>query len=117
MICVAGLDGFVKSVNPAFERNLGYSEEELRDRPFVEFVHPDDRERTASEVEAIPDGHGTVRFQNRCFDKQGETHWLEWTTATYYDEDLIYAIARDVTDHKELKLELERLSHRDPLTG
>jgi diguanylate cyclase (GGDEF)-like protein/PAS domain S-box-containing protein len=117
MICIAGLNGYFKAVNPAFERTLGYSQEELLGRPFVDFIHPDDRERTESEAAAIPDGDGTVHFQNRWFDKQGELHWLEWSSAMFADEGLIYAVARDVTDRKELEQELERLSQHDPLTG
>jgi diguanylate cyclase (GGDEF)-like protein/PAS domain S-box-containing protein len=117
MICIAGLDGYLRAVNPAFERTLGYTQVELLGHPFVDFVHPEDRERTESEAAAIPDGDGTVQFQNRWFDKEGEIHWLEWTSAMFPEEELIYAVARDVTDRKGLELELEQLSQRDPLTG
>ncbi len=117
MICIAGTDGFFRCVNPAFERTLGFTQEELLGRPFADFVHPDDRERTEAEAAAIPDGDGTVHFQNRWFDKEGEVHWIEWSSAMFPEEDLIYAVARDVTDRKELELELEKLSQRDPLTG
>jgi len=117
MICVAGLDGRIRSVNPAFERALGYREEELFGRSLVDFVHPDDREPTEAGAAAIPSGVGPVRFQSRWFGKQGEVHWLDWRSATFPDEGLIYAVARDVTDRRELELELERLAQRDPLTG
>jgi diguanylate cyclase (GGDEF)-like protein/PAS domain S-box-containing protein len=117
MICIVRLDGTLESVNPAFERNLGYREEELLDHPVAEFVHPDDRERTAAEVAAIPLGDGSFHFQNRWFDKQGEVHWLEWSSAVFPAEGLIYAVARDVTDRRRLELELEQISQRDPLTG
>lgn len=117
MICIAGVDGRFKHVNPAFERCLGYRPEELVGRPFLDFVHPDDREPTEREAAAIPDGNGTVHFRNRYFDREGEVHWLEWTSAPLRDEGLIYAVARDVTERKELEQELERLSQRDPLTG
>jgi diguanylate cyclase (GGDEF)-like protein/PAS domain S-box-containing protein len=117
MICVAGFDGYFKRVNPAFERILGYSERELLGRPFVEFVHPDDRERTNEEAGAILDGAGTVQFQNRYLDKQGDVHWIEWATVGIPEDKLIYAVARDVTDRKVLEQELELLSRSDPLTG
>jgi PAS domain S-box-containing protein len=117
MICIAGFDGCFKRVNPAFERTLGYGPEELVGRPFLEFVHPDDREMTEKEAAAILVGNGTVQFRNRYLDKAGEVHWLEWMSAPLQDEGLIYAVARDVTDRKMLEDELERLSQHDSLTG
>jgi diguanylate cyclase (GGDEF)-like protein/PAS domain S-box-containing protein len=117
LICIVRLDGRLESVNPAFESTLGYRDDELIGRPVADFVHPDDRERTAAEVEAIPVGDGTFHFQNRWFDKQGDVHWLEWSSAMFPAEGLIYAVARDVTDRRRLELELDHLSQRDPLTG
>lgn len=117
LVCIAGFDGCFKRVNPAFERTLGYLSAELVGRPFLDFVHPDDRERTEREAGAIADGNGTVQFQNRYLDKAGEVHWLEWTSVPIASERLIYAVARDVTERKALEAELQRLSQRDPLTG
>ncbi len=117
MICIAGFDGRFKSVNPAFERTLGYRQEEMVGRLFLDFVHPDDRERTEREAVALSDGESTIQFQNRYFDSAGELHWLEWASVPLADEHLIYAVARDVTERKALEEELERLSQRDPLTG
>ncbi len=119
MFCVAGFDGYFKRVNPAFERILGYSREELLSRPFVEFVHPDDRDEI--EVEAAADiavaGRNAVRFQNRYLDKSGGVHWLEWTSVGFPEEERIYAVARDVTERKLLEQQLELRSRTDPLTG
>lgn len=117
MICIAGFDGCFKHVNPAFERCLGYRPEELVGRPFLDFVHPADRELTEREAAAIPDGNGTVHFRNRYLDKGGAVHWLEWASAPFPDEGLIYAVARDVTERRALEQELERLSQHDSLTG
>jgi diguanylate cyclase (GGDEF)-like protein/PAS domain S-box-containing protein len=117
MICVAGFDGYFKRVNPAFERILGYSQSDLLGRPFAEFVHPDDQERTATEAAEIGTGGGTVQFQNRYLDKEGDVHWIEWASVGVPDENLIYAVARDITDRKVLEQELELLSRSDPLTG
>jgi PAS domain S-box-containing protein len=113
MICIAGFDGRFKHVNPAFERCLGYRPEELVGRPFLDFVHPEDREGTEREAAAIPDGNGTIHFRNRYLDKAGEVHWLEWTSAPLPDEGLIYAVARDVTDRVAMEEELERVSQHD----
>jgi len=118
MICIAGFDGYFKRVNPAFERTLGYSQEELLGRPFVEFVHPDDRQSTGEEAGAITGGgRATVQFCNRYLDKEGDVHWLEWASVGVPEEDVIYAVGRDVTDRKLLEQELELLSHSDPLTN
>jgi diguanylate cyclase len=117
MIATAGFDGYFKRVNPAFERILGYSAQEMLGRPFIDFVHPDDRERTAEEAAALGNGSITVQFQNRYLDKRGGVHWIEWTSIGIPEEDLIYGVARDVTDRKALEQELERLSRHDSLTG
>jgi diguanylate cyclase (GGDEF)-like protein/PAS domain S-box-containing protein len=117
MICIAGFDGYFKRVNPAFEEILGYSERELLGRPFIEFVHPEDHARTVEEAVAIGEGRSTVQFRNRYLDKRGEVRWIEWTSVGILEEDLIYAVARDVTDRKALEEELERLSRHDSLTG
>jgi diguanylate cyclase (GGDEF)-like protein/PAS domain S-box-containing protein len=117
MISTAGFDGCFKSVNPAFERVLGYREEDLVGRPFLEFVHPDDLEKTEREAAGLSDGKTTVRFQNRYFDRDGEVHWLEWASVPLPDEHIIYGVARDITERKEMEEELERLSRQDSLTG
>jgi diguanylate cyclase (GGDEF)-like protein/PAS domain S-box-containing protein len=117
MISTAGFDGRFRSVNPAFERILGYRPEEMVGRPFLDFVHPDDRERTEREAASLDAGENTLRFQNRYLDKHGEVHWLEWASVPFPEDNLIYGVARDVTEAKALEQELERLSQRDPLTG
>ncbi len=117
MISTAGFDGRFKTVNPAFERVLGYRAEDLVDRPFLDFVHPDDREKTEEEAASLSDGRTTVQFQNRYFDSKGEVHWIEWTSVPMLEEHIIYAVARDVTERKKMEQELERLSQCDPLTG
>jgi diguanylate cyclase (GGDEF)-like protein/PAS domain S-box-containing protein len=117
MVCVAGFDGYFKRVNPAFERVLGYSEEDLLGRPFLDFVHPDDRRSTEAEAAAIAAGGGTVQFRNRYLAKDGTIHWIEWTSQPLVEEEIIYAVARDVTERRELEEELHRLSQHDALTG
>ena len=117
MISTAGFDGRFKTVNPAFGRILGYREEDIVGRPFLDFVHPDDREKTEREAAALSDGKTTVQFQNRYFDSDGQVHWLEWSSVPLPDEHIIYGVARDITDRKALEQELERLSRYDSLTG
>ncbi len=117
MISTADFEGNFTSVNPAFERILGYSEADMVGHQFLDFVHPDDRKRTEEEAAALAEGIKTVQFQNRYLGKEGEVHWLEWTSLPLPEEKIIYGVTRDITDRKALEGELERLSHQDSLTG
>jgi PAS domain S-box-containing protein len=109
LLCTAGLDGYFRRVNPAFERVLGYSTEELTSRPFVDFVHPDDREATLAEVEKLADGLVTIDFENRYRCSDGSYKWLGWRAMPVPEEGLIFAVARDVSAQKEIEQERLRL--------
>jgi two-component system sensor histidine kinase/response regulator len=100
MFCVAGLDGYFRRVNPAFERVLGYSGAELVSRPFLSFVHPDDREATTAAVEGLAAGKDAVGFENRYRTKGGSYKWLQWNSTAFLAEGQIYAAARDITAQK-----------------
>lgn len=100
VLCVAGMDGYFKRVNPAFERMLGYSREELLSRPYLEFVHPDDREATRRQADGCATGRSVDRFENRYRCKDGSYRWLMWTSTAPGAEGVVYATAHDVTDHK-----------------
>jgi PAS domain S-box-containing protein len=93
-------------VNPAFERALGYSREELLGRRFMSFVHPADHDATLGEFESILGGGETRVFENRYRRSDGSYRWLQWSSITDRDAGLIYAVARDVTEakHAEKKL-------------
>ena len=97
MLCIAGTDGFFKRVNPAFERTLGWSTEELLSRPFVDFVHPDDVDKTIHEIDKLAHGIPTVSFENCYGCADGTWKQLIWTAHPEPKTGLIYAIARDVT--------------------
>jgi diguanylate cyclase (GGDEF)-like protein/PAS domain S-box-containing protein len=115
--CIANSDGMFVRVNDAFVRTLGYSKEDLISRPFTEFVHPDDRERTVAETIKLANSMGkTVDFENRYLTADGNYHWLRWS-ATPVHGGLIYASARDVTSQKEFEYRLEQLAATDSLTG
>jgi PAS domain S-box-containing protein len=105
LLCIAGLDGYFKRVNPAFERTLGYKAAELLSRPFLEFVHPDDRERTARSIEAMREGRHVSDIENRYVRADGTFRWLQWNTRTMPETGLMYAAARDVTENRTLSHE------------
>jgi PAS domain S-box-containing protein len=102
LLCVAGLDGYFKRVNPAFEHTLGYAAAELLSRPFLQFVHPDDRERTAKTLGALSKGRHISDFENRYIRADGAVRWLQWNTRSMPEKGLMYAAARDVTENRML---------------
>lgn len=94
LLCVADTNGYFVWLNEAWTQ-LGWTLDELKSRPFVEFVHEDDVQATFDEVSRLADGLPTVRFTNRYRHKDGSWRWIEWNA--WPDEDKIYASARDVT--------------------
>ncbi|MCB1232525.1 MAG: PAS domain-containing protein [Verrucomicrobiae bacterium] len=108
LLCVAGMDGYFKRINPAFMETLGYTQEELLKRPFIEFVHADDVAGTYAAMEHLSEGESLIRFQNRYRNGSGKYLWLEWSAVPDPDGELIYAAARDVTAQKEMEMDLQR---------
>jgi PAS domain S-box-containing protein len=110
LLCVAGFDGYFRRVNPAWERVLGYTKEELLARPYMEFVHPDDRNTTATAAGTLAGGGQVFNFENRYRARNGTYRWLEWASVPYPSERLIYGAARDITERKEAKAAIARYS-------
>jgi PAS domain S-box-containing protein len=106
MLCIAGFDGYFKRINPAWEKTLGVPIEQLLSKPFNEFVHPDDRDRTAAESERLDEGEQVISFENRYRCGDGTYRWLLWNATPSVDNKLIFAVARDVTQRKEAERRL-----------
>lgn len=103
MLCIAGTDGYFKQLNAAWEKTLGYTLEELMARPYVDFVHPDDRGLTGRESQRLRLGGLTFDFENRYLAKDGTYRWLSWRSAAFPERGLIYAVARDVNERKKVE--------------
>ncbi|HEX6153566.1 MAG TPA: diguanylate cyclase [Solirubrobacterales bacterium] len=124
MLSTSNMDGYFVELNDAWTKNLGYSLDEMRAVPFVERVHPDDRERTEAEAAALFEGVETIGFENRYLAKDGTWHWLRWSALLAPDESMIYGRAADVTELKRIEAEREELlgkvqemARHDSLTG
>jgi PAS domain S-box-containing protein len=103
MLCIAGHDGYFRQLNPAWQRALGWTPAELMARPYLEFVHPDDRGVTATEGQRLRLGGGSVDFENRYLAKDGSYRWVSWRSSVSPDGSLIYAVARDIQERKRVE--------------
>ena len=123
LICIAGFDGFFKRLNPAWSKALGWSTEELLSRPFLDFVHPDDRAATVQAMRMVtagtfrregrtdseyqrqsdPDRVAYMTHENRYRCRNGSYRWLEWTANAAIDEETVYGVARDVTERRRME--------------
>lgn len=106
MLCIAGFDGYFKVLNPSWTRVLGWSEEELLSKPWIEFVHPEDKGSMENAQSVLIDGQEIYQFENRFLCKDGTIKWLAWNFFPYPKEKIIYGVARDITDKKKMEGQL-----------
>ena len=101
LLCIAGFDGYLKKINPAVSNLLGYSKEELMEKPIVELVHPEDKNLTISSQQTARSNGPLLNFENRYITSEGNIVWLSWTSMAVKEDELIYAIAKNIT-HKKI---------------
>ncbi|GAA5520766.1 PAS domain S-box protein [Aliifodinibius salicampi] len=108
LMCTATPEGYFKEINPHFTEVLGYTSDELLSQPFVNLIHPEDVEPTMVEIEKLAVGERdvTVNFENRFRRKDGSYYWLSWTSTFDEESGLLYAIAKDINEQKELEQKL-----------
>src|SRR5205823_1205834 len=112
LLCIAGFDGYFKQVNPAWEKTLGWSPKELLARPWVEFVHPEDRAHSLAAGRRITEGANVLSMENRYRCKDGSYRWLLWSATLLPGQPLIYGVARDITGLKRVEEELRKSRER-----
>ena len=109
LFCVFGFDGVFRRVNPAFERTLGFTSAELTSRPFIEFVHPEDRPATlAVEKLAYNTGEIVFGFENRFATSSGAWRYISWAARPVMAERIVYSVGRDVTELKKAQEDLRQ---------
>ena len=109
MLCFLDFSGYFKRLNPAWERVLGFSRAELMAKPFIEFVHPDDRERTHAQNGRVRGGGQARFFENRYVCRDGSYRWLLWNATPDHEQQVIYGLARDITEIKRAQEERDAL--------
>lgn len=109
MLSIADKKGYLQRVNPAWEKTLGYTEEELLEKSFSDFIHPEDRTASIAEVKKIYNGAPYVHFENRYRCKDGSYKWLVWTVLPLVGEGVINFVGRDITARKQIEKEREHL--------
>lgn len=109
-IGIIGFDGYFKKINPVLPQILEYSEEELLNTAFIHFIHPDDKADTIRELESVREGNPGIFFENRYRTKSGKYVWISWTATPMKEEELIFAVGKNVTEKKEMEAFLQRAS-------
>ena len=101
LLCIAGFDGYFKRLNPVCYKTLGYTETELLATPFIDFLHPEDRNIILIELKKLAQGIPSINIETRYQCKDGNYKWLAWNAVPFVEENLIYAVCRDITDRKK----------------
>ena len=107
LVCIADKNGYFKNINQAVVDKLGYSKEELTTQPISSFIHPDDKSLTSRRRKELLKGKTLINFDNRYISKAGQVIWLNWTSTYIAEEELVFAIAKDITKRKEAEQEIE----------
>jgi len=105
LLCVLGLDGRFQQASKACARALGYPEQALRTLSLLALAHPEDQAATAGWLAEGARGGPLPRFEHRCQGRDGSWHWLQWSAVAQPDEGIVYGVAREVTQQKQLESE------------
>lgn len=109
LLCIADTYGNFIKTNKAWEEILGYPAQELENRKFLEFIHPEDIEATQEAIRRLKKQEDVLNFVNRYRSQDGSYHFIEWRSKPQGKK--IYAASRDITERKKMEEDLKfRLS-------
>ncbi|MBZ4653386.1 MAG: signal transduction histidine kinase, nitrogen specific [Peptococcaceae bacterium] len=100
ILCIIGFDGYIKRVNPAFQRLLGYDRDDLTGRRLRDFVYPEDGDSTFRQIEKLGSGSHITHFENRLVCKDGVLKWISWNAVPVTGRGIFYAVGRDISEQK-----------------
>src|SRR6516164_9539787 len=106
LLAVSNFEGYFLSINPAWTRLLGWTEDEVRSVHVSELRHPEDAPASIAGRAQLAHGATSVRMENRFRHKDGSWRWLQWTMTA--SKGLLYVAGRHVTAEKEAAAALER---------
>ena len=110
LLCLSNREGYFEKVNPSFVRLLGYDESELLSKPYINFVHPEDREKTQDAARVLENGNKLKNFENRYRCKDGRYKVLLWQGSIDSESNKVISVAKDITKLKKTENELNQLS-------
>ncbi|MBI1876863.1 MAG: PAS domain-containing protein [Chloroflexi bacterium] len=102
LLGVMGFDGYFKCLNSAWEKTLGWTVAELQARPYLEFVHPEDRVGFIDTAHQLMAGGATTSVQSRYLCQDGSSKWLAWDLTAFPEEQLIYTVVHDISQHQQV---------------
>ena len=97
LLCIGGPE-YLSGLIPPWSGHSGYSSQELLSRPFLDLIHPDDRNLVREVLDGLARGRGPMHFEDRCICSDGSVVWLDWNVVA--DQGLLYAAGRDVTERR-----------------
>ena len=113
LLAIGGFDGFLQQVNPAWVRVLGWSRDDLMSHAVMEFIHPEDQDRTAAAYRALAEDRAVADLATRFRCRDGSYRWLSWSSFPYPDRRLVFSVVRDITEQKDAERRL--LDYQDRL--
>ncbi len=102
----AGLDGYLKEINPAWERALGWSEATLLAQPFVDLIDSKDHAETGRVVQRLARGEAVTGFVDRLHTAAGALKTVVWDAVP--DGDVFYIVGRDISEQREIEERLRQ---------